>query len=48
METRENDRDEVLIKKLAERIRILRVTRRWSQEVLAELAGLHRNYMGHI
>lgn len=33
---------------LAKRIRMLRVSRGWSQEVLAALAGLHRNYIGHV
>jgi len=33
---------------LARRMRILRATHGWSQEVLAELAGLHRSYIGGI
>lgn len=33
---------------LAKKIRQLRVERNWSQEELAERAGLHRNYLGGI
>jgi transcriptional regulator with XRE-family HTH domain len=40
--------DSELSKKLGDRIRMLRVTRRWSQENLAAESGLHRNYVGHI
>lgn len=33
---------------LGRRIRVLRAERGWTQEVLAELAGVHRNYLGHV
>ena len=33
---------------LAQKMRFLRFTRGWSQEVLAELAGLHRTYVSSI
>jgi len=33
---------------LAQKLRLLRFTRGWSQEVLAEHAGLHRTYVSSI
>lgn len=35
-------------KQLAQRVRLLRTNRGWSQEVLAELSGLNRSYVGAV
>jgi len=37
-----------LLVSIAMKIRILRISRGWSQETLAALADLHRNYIGHV
>jgi transcriptional regulator with XRE-family HTH domain len=34
--------------RLGERVRTLRMRRRWNQEELAEISGLHRTYVGAI
>ena len=33
---------------LGMRIKLLRAARGWSQEVLAEISDLHKNYIGHV
>jgi hypothetical protein len=35
-------------KRLARQVRLLRTNRGWSQEVLAELSGLNRSYIGAV
>ena len=37
-----------LVQSLGRRIRVLRAGRGWSQDVLAEIAGVHRNYIGRV
>lgn len=46
--TRHHCFDDDLRELLARNVRVLRAMRGWSQEVLGELSGLHRNYIGHI
>ena len=38
-------RTDTLAKAVGRRIRLLRMARRWSQERLADQAGMHRTYM---
>ena len=35
-------------RRLARRVRLMRIARGWSQEVLAGLSGLHRTYIGSV
>lgn len=44
----EKEFERMLRRRVGERVRQLRTARCWSQEVLAELAGVHRNYIGHL
>lgn len=34
--------------RLAKRVRLFRLARGWSQEVLADVCGLHRSYIGSV
>jgi len=36
------------LRRLGTRIRELRSKRGWSQEAFADIAGVHRTYMGHL
>lgn len=47
MPTPEPDRDPRL-RAFGDRVRLLRQKYGWSQEALAEAAGLHRNHLGRI
>lgn len=43
-----NDESRSARYRLARRVRVLRAARGWSQESLAELAGLHRTYISAV
>jgi transcriptional regulator with XRE-family HTH domain len=40
--------DDLLLRRLGQRIRELRADRGWSQEELADVSGVHRTYIGHL
>ncbi|MHB8562412.1 MAG: helix-turn-helix domain-containing protein [Acidiferrobacteraceae bacterium] len=44
----ERDVDNLILQRLATRVRVLRAQHRWNQETLAELAGMHRTTIGQI
>lgn len=41
-------RESAVLKRFGKRVRDLRLTRAWTQEHLAEAAGLHENYISRL